>query len=128
MSVLPQGVSYRAFPAHSHLDGSGYGLHPGDGIPFTYDLLLRPYAFLHPGDELADATSRAWHFAGPWHWTPFDHAPPGPGPTWPLTLLTRAGVPRTPEDARTVAEATANGSHRATVESWMSLTGASPTP
>ncbi|WP_405943097.1 hypothetical protein [Streptomyces sp. NBC_00207] len=30
-------------------DGTGYELHPGDDIPFTIDLLVRPYAFLCHG-------------------------------------------------------------------------------
>ncbi|WKE67800.1 hypothetical protein [Streptomyces sp. WP-1] len=60
VSVLPRGLSRREFPDGSHLDGTGYGLHPGDGTPFTFELLMRPYAFLSPGDEVADAAGRAW--------------------------------------------------------------------
>nr|WP_244320193.1 MULTISPECIES: hypothetical protein [Streptomyces] len=59
VSVLRRGLSHREFPDGSHLDGTGYGLHPGDGTPFTFKLLMRPYAFLSPGDEVADAAGRA---------------------------------------------------------------------
>jgi hypothetical protein len=128
VSVLRRGLSYREFPDESHLDGTGCPLHPGDGIPFTYELLLRPYAFLQPGDEVADAAGRAWRFDGPWQWEPFDGAGPGTGPEWPLVLLTRAGSPCSPADADAVARGTATGSHHETVRHWMSLTEASPTP
>ncbi|MFG3151747.1 hypothetical protein ACGF7W_06825 [Streptomyces sp. NPDC048219] len=56
----------------SHLDGTGYGTRPGDGIPFTIELLLRPSAFLQPGDAVADTAGRAWRFDGPRDWTAFD--------------------------------------------------------
>ncbi|MEV5600688.1 hypothetical protein AB0L33_04470 [Streptomyces sp. NPDC052299] len=128
VTVLPRGVSYREFPDGSHLDGSGYTLHPGDGIPFAFELLLRPYASLRLGDEVADADGRAWRFDGPWDWTPFDGEPVGTGPAWPLVLLTRAGAPRSPEDAAAVAASTAEGSHQGTLRGWTALTGASPTP
>ncbi|MFF9492607.1 hypothetical protein [Streptomyces flaveolus] len=128
VSVLRRGLSYREFPDESHLDGTGYSLHPGDGIPFTFELLLRPYASLRPGDEVADAAGRAWRFDGPWDWAAFDGEPAGAGPEWPLVLLTRAGTPCTVEDAEAVAASTASGSHRTTVRDWMSLTEASPTP
>ncbi|MGV9291538.1 hypothetical protein [Streptomyces sp. NPDC003719] len=128
VSMLRRGLSCREFPGESHLDGTGYCLHPGDGIPFTFDLLLRPYACLRPGDEVADAVGRAWRFDGPWDWTAFDGEPAGAGPEWPLVMLTRAGTPCTAEDARAVAASTASGSHQRTVRDWMSLTRASPTP
>ncbi|MFF9909066.1 hypothetical protein [Streptomyces sp. NPDC013457] len=126
--VLPRGVSYREFPDDSHLNGIGYSLHPGNGIPFTFELLLRPYAFLEVGDEIADATDRAWRFDGPWDWTPFDGEPTGAGPAWPLALLTRARTPCSAADAEAVAAGTASGSHLETVRAWMALTKASPTP
>ncbi|MCX5610164.1 hypothetical protein OHB39_21660 [Streptomyces sp. NBC_00047] len=126
--VLRRGLSYREFPDGSHLNGEGYSLHPGDGIPFAFELLMRPYAFLRPGDEVADAAGRAWLFDGPWSWTAFDAAGPGTGPEWPLVLLTRSGVPCSVADAEAVAEGTAIGSHQKTVRHWMSLTQASPTP
>ncbi|MGW3267907.1 hypothetical protein [Streptomyces sp. NPDC001056] len=128
VAVLRRGLSYREFPDGSHLDGTGYGIHPGDGTPFTFELLMRPYAFLRPGDEVADAAGRAWRFDGPWDWWAFDGAGPGAGPAWPLVLLTRAGAPCSPADARAVAAGTASGSHQETVRRWMSLTDASPTP
>ncbi|MFE2102197.1 hypothetical protein [Streptomyces sp. NPDC059468] len=128
VTVLRRGLSYREFPDDSHLNGSGYMLHPGDGIPFSFELLMRPYAFLRPGDEVADAEGRAWRFDGPWDWTAFDGAGAGPGPEWPLVLLTRAGAPCSVADAETVAAGTATGSHQGTVRDWMSLTQASPTP
>ena len=128
VTVLPRGLSYREFPDDSHLDGTGYCIQPGDGIPFTFDLLMRPYAFLQQGDEVADAAGRAWRFDGPWDWAAFDGAPPGAGPEWPLVLLTRAGTPCSAEDAEAVGAGTATGSHQETVRAWMSLTEASPTP
>ncbi|MEW1639507.1 hypothetical protein AB0469_36305 [Streptomyces sp. NPDC093801] len=127
MSVLRRGLSHREFPDGSHLDGSGYGIHPGDGIPFTFDLLMRPYAFLRAGDEVADA-GRAWRFDGPWDWTAFDGEPAGAGPEWPLVLLTRTGTPCSVEDAAAVAAGTASGSHRQTIRDWTSVTEAPPTP
>ncbi|MER6983834.1 hypothetical protein ABT317_44520 [Streptomyces carpinensis] len=89
---------------------------------------MRPYAFLRPGDEVADAAGRAWRFDGPWEWNAFDGAGPGTSPEWPLVLLTRSGSPRSVADAEAVAGGTATGSHRETVRRWMSLTDASPTP
>ncbi|MGW6395390.1 hypothetical protein ACWFR1_33975 [Streptomyces sp. NPDC055103] len=127
MAVLPRGLSYRAFPDDSHLNGEGYALYPGGGTPFTFELLMRPYGFLQPGDEVADAAGRAWLFDGPWDWTAFDAAGPGAGPEWPLVLLTRAGEPCSATDARSVTEGTATGSHQTTIRHWMSLTEASPT-
>lgn len=128
VAVLPRGLSCREFPDGSHLNGEGYTLHPGDGIPFAFELLMRPYWFLQPGDEVADAAGRAWLFDGPWDWTAFDAARPGTGPEWPLVLLTRSGGPCSVGDAEAVAEGTATGSHQETVRHWMSLTEASPTP
>ncbi|MFE9850030.1 hypothetical protein ACFYPN_14630 [Streptomyces sp. NPDC005576] len=130
VTVLRQGVSYREYPDGSHLDGFGYALHPGDGTPFTFELLMRPYAFLRAGDEVADAAGRAWLFRGPWDWHAFDGGPPGPGPAWPLVLLTRSTLPRSAQEAEgeAVATGTATGSHEDTVRRWTSLTGASPKP
>ncbi|MFJ6636709.1 hypothetical protein ACIQMR_35890 [Streptomyces sp. NPDC091376] len=128
VTVLRQGLSYREFPDGSHRDGSGYTIHPGDGIPFTFELLMRPYASLQVGDEVADITGRAWRFDGPWDWTAFDGERAGTGPAWPLILLTRAAKPCCVEDAEAVAASTASGSHQKTVRDWMALTEASPTP
>ncbi|MFI9719407.1 hypothetical protein ACIHFE_07080 [Streptomyces sp. NPDC052396] len=128
VAVLPRGRSYREVPADSHVNGTGYEIHPGDGTPFTFDLLFRPYAFLHPGDEVADAAGRAWRFDGPWDWYAFDGTRTSEGPAWPLALLTRGGTPRTPEHARAVAGATVTGSHQETLRRWSRLTEAAPTP
>ncbi|MET9594490.1 hypothetical protein ABZY45_26720 [Streptomyces sp. NPDC006516] len=128
VTVLRRGLSYREFPDESHLDGSGYTIHPGDGIPFTFELLMRPYASLQAGDEIADAAGRAWRFDGPWEWAAFDGEPAGAGPAWPLVLLSRAGAPCSVKDAEEVAASTASGSHQDTVREWMALTDASPTP
>lgn len=128
VTVLRRGLSCREFPAESHLDGSGYTIHPGDGIPFTFELLMRPYASLQVGDEVADAVGRAWRFDGPWDWTAFDGESDGAVPEWPLVLLTRAGTPCFVEDAEAVAASTASGSHQEMVREWMSLTEASPAP
>ncbi|MGW2939370.1 hypothetical protein ACWDA7_48510 [Streptomyces sp. NPDC001156] len=128
VAVLRRGLSYREFPDGSHLDGTGYTIHPGDGTPFTFELLMRPYAFLRPGDEVADAAGRAWRFSGPWDWAAFDGEEPGTGPKWPLILLTRSGAPCSIAEAEAVVRGTATGSHQETVRQWMSLTEASPTP
>lgn len=129
VNVLPRGMTCREFPDDSHLNGTGYSLHPGDGTPFTFDLLMRPYACLQlSGDEVADAAGRAWRFDGPWDWLPFDTEPAGPGPAWPLVLLTRARTPRSDRDVEAVDASTAAGSHQETVQGWMALTQASPTP
>lgn len=130
VTVLRRGLSYCEYPDGSHLDGSGYTLHPGDGIPYAFELVLRPYAALLADDEVADAAGRAWRFNGPWDWTAFDGDSYGAAPVWPLTLLARAGAPRSPDDpeARAVAASTAHGSHEETVRTWTALTEASPTP
>ncbi|MEO3974951.1 hypothetical protein [Streptomyces sp. CAU 1734] len=128
VTVLRRGLSSCEFPDERDLDGAGYTLHPGDGIPFTFELLMRPYASLRPGDEVADAAGRAWRFDGPWDWSAFDGEPPGTGPEWPLRLLTRAGTPCSVQEAAAVSAGTATGSHQETVRDWMSLTDASPTP
>lgn len=129
LSVLPRGVSYREGPDHGHADGIGAEIHPDDDIPFTFDLLFRPYAFLDPGDEVADAAGRAWRFDGPWEWHAFDGGEDGgAGPAWPLTLLTRGGSPCEPVAAQEVADATATGSHAETLSRWTRLTDAAPTP
>ncbi|MEV8444344.1 hypothetical protein [Streptomyces parvus] len=128
VTVLRRGLSYREFSDDSHLNGSGYTIHPGDGIPFTFERLMRPYATLQAGDEVADAAGRAWRFDGPWEWTAFDDEPAGAGPTWPLVLLSRAGTPCSAGDAEAVAASTASGSHQQTIRDWMALTEASPTP
>lgn len=129
LTVLRHGLSYREFPDDgSHRDGSGYDIYPGDGTPFGFELLMRPYADLELDDEVGDVDGRAWRFDGPWEWMPFDGEPVSTGPGWPLVLLTRAGRPCSVDQAEAVAASTANGSHQETVWDWMSLTGASPTP
>ena len=126
LSVLRRGLSYREFPPESHLDGYGHEVHPDNGIPFAFDLLFRPYAFLRPGDEVADTAGRAWRFDGPWDWYAYDRDETTRTPRWPLTLLTRAATPCTPEAASTVAAATATGSHDETLAHWTGLTDATP--
>ncbi|MGW9031210.1 hypothetical protein ACWGQ5_45675 [Streptomyces sp. NPDC055722] len=128
VAVQRRGLSYRGFPDGSHLDGTGYSIHPGDKTPFTFELLMRPYALLWPGDEVADAGGRAWRFDGPRDWTAFDGAGPGAGPEWPLVLLTRSGAPCSAADAEAVVAETATSSHQETVRHWTFLTEASPTP
>ncbi|MEU7279458.1 hypothetical protein AB0A69_11855 [Streptomyces sp. NPDC045431] len=128
VAVLPRGLSYREYPDGGHLNGRGNHLYPDNGIPFTFELLFRPYAFLHPGDEVADAAGRAWRFDGPWDWYAFDGAPHSEVPQWPLALLTRDGSPCAPEAAEEVTRATATGSHGETLRHWTDLTDTSPTP
>lgn len=125
--VLPRGLSCREVPDDSHLNGLGYELHPDNGVPFTFNLLFRPYSFLQPGDEVADAAGRAWRFDGPWDWYAFDGEADADGaPAWPLVLLTRSRTPCTPEAATTVAGSTATGSHRETLARWTRLADATP--
>ncbi len=50
--VLFAGRSY-----DSRLEEQGESLDPDDDIPVAFDLVLRPYAFLEPGDEIADAAA-----------------------------------------------------------------------
>ncbi|WP_181449735.1 hypothetical protein [Streptomyces cyaneus] len=110
---------------HPELEEQGEEFVPEDDIPFVLELLLRPYAFLEPGDEVSDAAGRAWRFDGPWAWEPFDGAEPHT-PVWPLTLLTREGSPLDPDAPDPVARATATGSHASEATRWQALTGVSP--
>ncbi|MGW4892513.1 hypothetical protein ACWEQL_09630 [Kitasatospora sp. NPDC004240] len=126
VEVLPRGVSDREVPEGSEDEGPCFEIHPGDGIPFTFELLFRPYGFLRPGDEVADAAGRALRFDGPWEWHAFDGDGAPAGPEWPLTLLTRDGTPAGPADAAEVAGATAAGSHGETLRRWTRLTDATP--
>ncbi|MBG0852046.1 hypothetical protein I2W78_09355 [Streptomyces spinoverrucosus] len=128
VTVLPRGLSCREVPADSEVNGTGYEIHPGDGTPFTFDLLFRPYAFLQPGDEVADASGRAWRFDGAWDWYAFDGEDTREGPEWPLALLTRSGTPCDAQQTAAVSDATASGSHRETHLHWTRLTDATPTP
>lgn len=102
----------------------GFTLNPDDEIPYEITLSYRPYAFLEAGDELADAGHRAWRFADPWHWEPFD-GDLSAGPRWPLTLLTRDGS-ENPEAAARVAAATGTGSLEDDIVRWREVTGAEP--
>jgi hypothetical protein len=88
----------------------GTSIEPGDGIPFTLELVFRPYAFLEPGDDVADAGGRAWRFDGPWRWTAYDGT--DGTPAWPLTLL--AGN----ADPAAVSSATSTGTHETEVRRW----------
>jgi hypothetical protein len=126
VTVLPLGLSRPQSPPGTHPDETGFEIYPHDGIPFTFEPLFRPYAFLRPGDEVADAAGRAWRFDGPWDWHAFDGGTDRPGPAWPLTLLGRAGGPCPEEAARTVADATATGSHTEVLVRWATLTRAGP--
>jgi hypothetical protein len=103
-------------------DDQGLSIDPDGEEPFEIDLLLRPYDFLEIGDEVADASGRAWNFLGPWNWQPFDGAS-GIVPTWPLALLHRPGSVNGTAEVR-VAEATASGSHTAVLSRWKQLTAA----
>ncbi|WP_405714315.1 MULTISPECIES: hypothetical protein [unclassified Streptomyces] len=127
--MLPRPASYldvlRQGETHDpELEEQGYAVDPDGGEPIRVQLLFRPYAFLEPGDEVADRDGRAWRFDTAWDWYPFDGAQPGT-PAWPLALLSRDGGP-TPEEAAAVARATAAGSHAEVLERWTGLTLASP--
>ncbi|MFF4272894.1 hypothetical protein [Streptomyces sp. NPDC001536] len=120
VTVLEAGVARD--PEPGEFDEQGEEFYPEDDIPLVCELLLRPYAFLEPGDEIADAAGRAWRFDGPWEWWPFDGGEPGT-PVWPLTLLARKGGPLVPGP---VARATATGSHTAEAARWRALTRVRP--
>ncbi|GIG88751.1 hypothetical protein [Plantactinospora endophytica] len=93
----------------------GTSIEPDAGVPFTLEPLFRPYAFLEPGDDVADAGGRAWRFDGPWTWAAYDGA--GGVPTWPLALLTGKA------DPVAVRTATATGGHGAEVARWRRAAG-----
>ncbi|MFI7500782.1 hypothetical protein ACIBVL_20210 [Streptomyces sp. NPDC049687] len=120
--VLPAGHSF-----DPHLEEQGESFDPDDDIPLAFDPVFRPYAFLEPGDEVADDAGRAWRFDGPWDWHPFDDAEPHE-PAWPLTLLTRhARLAGTPGEAEAVvAHATSTGSHQEECARWRAVSRASP--
>ncbi|MEU5610788.1 hypothetical protein ACI2L4_12465 [Streptomyces sparsogenes] len=119
LDVLPQGETY-----DPELDDQGYALDPVGGEPIRIELLFRPYAFLEPGDEVADRDGHVWRFDAAWDWHPLDEARAG-APAWPLALLSRKGEP-TPEEVAAVARATADGSHAGELERWTELTLARP--
>ncbi|WP_433062713.1 hypothetical protein [Dactylosporangium sp. CS-033363] len=84
--VLPAGVA-----ADPTLEFQGTSVDLDDGIPLVLELLFRPFAYLTPGDDVADAAGRAWRFDGPWTWTAYDG---GDGvPVWPLTRLVEGAQP-----------------------------------
>ncbi|MFG2630373.1 hypothetical protein [Streptomyces sp. NPDC048473] len=119
LEVLRQGETH-----DPEFEDQGYALDPAGGEPIRIELLFRPYAFLEPGDEVADQNRRAWRFDAAWEWHPFDKAQPS-APAWPLALLSRNGEP-TPEEAAVVARATTAGSHAEELERWTELTLARP--
>ncbi|WP_127501639.1 hypothetical protein [Actinoplanes solisilvae] len=93
----------------------GTSIEPSGGVPFRIERVFRPYAFLEPGDDVADNDGRAWQFTGPWSWVAYDGAEGVP--VWPLTLLAGASVPEA------VAEATAVGEHETEVRRWRAEAG-----
>ncbi|MFG2721070.1 hypothetical protein ACGFW5_22650 [Streptomyces sp. NPDC048416] len=119
LDVLPQGETH-----DPELEDQGFAIDPDQGGPIRITLLYRPYAFLEPGDEVADRSGRAWRFDAAWTLHAFDGEAPGT-PNWPLTLLSRQGEP-TPEEAASVARATASGSHANAWEQWAGLSGSRP--
>ncbi|WP_406859058.1 hypothetical protein ABZO31_01920 [Streptomyces sp. HUAS MG47] len=120
VEVLQQGETY-----DPDLEDQGYTIDPDGGEPIGIELLFRPYAFLEPGDEVADRNGRAWRFDAAWDWYAFDGEQSG-SPAWPLALVFRRGEP-SPEEAAAVARATAAGSHADELERWTELTLARPT-
>ncbi len=95
---------------------------PDDGIPRRIELRFRPYAFLEPGDEVADAQARVWRFETAWDLRPFDGRA-GAAPAWPLMLLTRHGDGDDDAAAVDVVEATQTGSHHEELARWAELAG-----
>ncbi|BCY12093.1 hypothetical protein L3i22_071810 [Actinoplanes sp. L3-i22] len=88
----------------------GTAIEVDGGVPITYEMVFRPYAFLELGDDVADSDQRAWRFGGPFAWTAFDG---GSGaPAWPLTLLDGDA------DADVVASVTAAGEHADEIARW----------
>ncbi|QIQ04350.1 hypothetical protein [Streptomyces liangshanensis] len=127
--MLPRPASYvevllRGETHNPEFEDQGYTIDPAGDEPIRARLLLRPYAFLEPGDEVADQDGRAWRFDAAWDWHPFDGVRSGV-PAWPLTLLSRKGEP-SPEEAPAVARATAVGSHAEELRRWTELTLARP--
>ncbi|MFJ4191920.1 hypothetical protein [Kitasatospora sp. NPDC089509] len=120
LDVLRQGETHD--PEREY---QAYELDPAGGEPIRLRLLFRPFAFLEPGDEVADRAGRAWRFDAAWDWHAFD-GERSAVPAWPLALLTRgAGAPRV-EEAAAVARATAVGGHAEEVERWSGLALAEP--
>ncbi|SEO59156.1 hypothetical protein SAMN05216267_10321, partial [Actinacidiphila rubida] len=119
LELLPRGETH-----DPEDEDQAYALDPAGGEPIRIELLFRPYAFLEPGDEVADRAGRAWRFDAAWEWHPFDGAQPRT-PAWPLALLSRRGVP-TPDEGTAVARATAAGSHATELARWTELTLARP--
>ncbi|ALV50103.1 hypothetical protein ABZ588_01590 [Streptomyces althioticus] len=128
--MLPRPASYlevlRRGETHDPcLEDQGCTIDPVGGEPLRIELVFRPYAFLEPGDEVADRDGRAWRFDAAWNWCPFDGEQSGT-PAWPLTLLFRRGEP-TPKETEEVTRATSAGSHADELERWSELTRARPT-
>ncbi|MFJ2651435.1 hypothetical protein ACIO1C_32520 [Streptomyces sp. NPDC087420] len=119
LGLLPQGDAY-----DPELEDQTYALDPAGGEPIRIELLFRPYAFLEPGDEVADRNGRVRRFDTAWDWHPFDGEQSGT-PAWPLALLSRDGEP-TSEEAAAVARATAIGSHAEEFDRWTALALARP--
>ncbi|MFF3595863.1 hypothetical protein [Kitasatospora indigofera] len=119
LDLLRQGDTY-----DPELEDQAYALDPAGGEPIRIELLFRPYAFLEPGDEVADRNGRAWRFDAAWDWQALDGAHSG-SPAWPLALLSRRGEP-TPGEVAAVARATAAGSHAEALERWTGLTHVRP--
>ncbi|MER7583652.1 hypothetical protein [Kitasatospora sp. NPDC097691] len=128
VEVLRQGEVYEP-----DFEDQGYAFDPAGGEPISVELLFRPYAFLEPGDEVADRDGRAWRFDAAWDWHAFDGEASGT-PVWPLVLLCRDGEPIPDgtdgtdgtEAAAAVARATAAGSHAEEWERWTGLALAQP--
>ncbi|WP_299535819.1 hypothetical protein [uncultured Streptomyces sp.] len=119
LEVLQQGETHDA-----SLEDQGCTIDPAGGEPIHIELVFRPYAFLEPGDEVADRDGRAWRFDAAWNWHPFD-GEQSDTPAWPLKLLTRQGEPA-PKEAEEVARATAVDNHVDERERWSALTHARP--
>jgi hypothetical protein len=88
----------------------GASIEVDGGVPITYEMVFRPYAFLEIGDEVADADQRAWQFGGAFAWTAFDGG--NGAPAWPLSLLGGRA------DPEVVGSATAAGKHADEVARW----------
>ncbi|MEV6598564.1 hypothetical protein AB0M36_17055 [Actinoplanes sp. NPDC051346] len=101
----------------------GNGINPDDDIPLTIDLVFRPYAFLNPGDDVADRHGRAWHSNGPWDWRAYGEQ--DGTPAWPLTLLAGDDSVDAERHAQ-MATATRAGSHKTEIEQWRRAAHAEP--
>jgi hypothetical protein len=111
-------------------DGAGHRflLRPWADAPMTVERLCRPYPMLDGRDRVVDADGVEWEYFEPLDFVT-DSNPRLPrvvGPRWPLTLVGGLMAGREPDPARvrTVAQATASGTHEEELVRWRAASGA----